>query len=123
MRRILGVLRHPDIAQWFPGAMAESFVPPCGDNVFFLKIGGGFLAYFLQGDAAEVHACLLPEDRGPQTKAAILEQFEHLFEHGVKRIWGAPMNERAERKAVALGMRNTGERTERGFPIYEVTHG
>lgn len=120
LRRVLAVLRHQDFLPHFPGAAAKDFTPPMGEDVLYLKVGGSFMAYFVKGDVAEAHGCLLPEDRGPHTTDAIREQYEHLFERGVKRIYAVPRNLRAELKAQSIGMRDTG-RTVDGFRVYEVS--
>ncbi len=122
MRRVLEVLRHPDVAPWCPGLQSKDRLPPMGPGVLYLRAGKGFMAYLLHGDVAEVHACLLRGDGGEKATAAIKEQYQHVFGLGVKRIVGVPRNERAEAKARAVGMRATGERWD-GFPVYEVRNG
>lgn len=120
LRRVLEVLRHPSVAPHIPAARREDFIPPVGKDVLYLKVGDSFMAYFLRGDVAEVHGCLLPEDRGPQATVAIKEQFEHVFGLGVKQIFGVPRNARAEAKARAVGMQDTGKTVD-GFKVYEVS--
>lgn len=119
MRRVLAVLRHPEMAHIFSPDRFQ--VPPMGPSVLYLKIGTkSFMAYHLRGDVAEAHGCLLSEDRGPHTTEAILEQFRYLFERGVHRIVGVPRTVRAEAKAHSLGMNDTGQMKD-GFKVYEVT--
>jgi hypothetical protein len=120
MRRVRAVLTHPEIAAHFPRARAPEFVPPMGEAILYLRVGGSFMAYFVRGETAELHGCLLPADRGPQSTPLIREQFRYLFERGVHRIVGVPRNVRAEAKAQAVGMKDTG-RTKDGFKVYEVT--
>jgi RimJ/RimL family protein N-acetyltransferase len=117
-RRVAAVLRHPEMAAHFSAGRFP--VPPMGPDMLYLKVGGSFMAYHLRGDVAEVHGCLLSADRGPQATEAIREHFRHLFERGVHRIIAVPRNVRAEAKAQAVGMRDTG-RMKDGFKVYEVT--
>lgn len=121
LRRVLQVLRHPDVARWYPSAQAECFIPPMGERALYFKVGRGLMAYYLHDGWAEMHAALLRGDGGPAATAAIREQLEQVLKM-VPRVVAVPKNERARAKAVAVGMVFTGQRRD-GLPVYEVTHG
>lgn len=125
LRRVLEVMRHPAVAPYFERAQKPGFVPPCGDAAYYLKLGRGFIAYLVHEHLTEMHGCLLPGDVGAGAISQVREQFEYLFERGVKLIRTAHPKEhkRASAMCRALGMAKNEAFSADELNVYEVSNG
>ena len=120
LRKINQVLNRPEIKE-FIGDMP---CHPLGDDVYYLRLGRGYLVYLIDSDKriAHLHACLTKGDVGVGWVEKVKEQFEYMKKAGVEKIVTRHVSshKRASIACRAAGMQKDAFLSADGYHAYEV---